>query len=218
MNKQKIAKIADYESTEGKNLPKLKINKIIKEYKDKMYIPKERNKTQVLLAPVGLVASGKTTILKPLCRRLKLARISGDEIRLVLRKNGYNYLLTKDIAAKITKDLLNEGYSAALDSDCVSPLIRKIIKQYKKDYGFVDIWIYVNPGEKFIINKLTEMKYKKSGIFPNKEIAIADLKRRIPLHKAYAKKIKYHFEFNTSKGNIKDQVNEFVKFLRCRII
>lgn len=193
------------------------MNKIIKEYKGEMYLPAEKNKTQLLLAPVGLVASGKTTIVKPLCRRLKLARISGDEIRLVLRRNGYNELLTKDIAAVITEDLLNEGYSVAFDSDCVAPLTKKIIKQYKKKYGFVDIWIHINPGERFIVDKLTKMKYKKSGIFSDKEDAIASLKRRAPLHKEYANKIKYHFEFNTSKSNIKEQINEFVKLVKDEI-
>jgi len=210
--------LVDRESSVGNDLPESEIEAIAREYEKSIYIPGKKNKRQIFLAPVGLVAAGKSTVLDLLCERLSLARVSGDDIRLLLRDKGYNYLKTLDIANLVLLGLLDQGYSIAVDSDCISIDVRKAIQAYKEKYSFQDIWIHINPPEKFIEDKLSKMKYEKSGIFSNKEEALANFYERMPLHKEYVSKIKYLYEFDTSRDDIREQAEEFIALLEKPII
>ena len=48
---------------------------------------------ELILCPVGLVGAGKTTVLKPISKILNLVRVSSDEIRGILKQEGYNFLI-----------------------------------------------------------------------------------------------------------------------------
>lgn len=71
---------------------------IIKKYEETLEIPDTKPEKQIMVCPVGVVASGKTTVIKPLSKKLSLLRISTDEIRKLLKENGYSYDSVKDLA------------------------------------------------------------------------------------------------------------------------
>jgi len=207
-----MKKIFITESAVGNNLSDTNLKKITKIYEGKIKLPKEIPAKQILLCPIGLVGAGKTTVVKPISKKLHLLRISGDEIRHVLRDNGFNYLRTLEIGQLLIKKYINKKYSVTIDSDCIASEVRNFIKKITKEKNLKTFWIHVKPPEKYIINKLKS--FGKTWLFDSGLQAIKVYKRRKPLHKEYLKLIKFDYTFDTSKENLKEQINKFINIVK----
>src|SRR3989344_2120515 len=127
---------------------------VMQEYKKSLVVPQHPKRKLFMLCPVGLVGSGKTTVVKPLCEMLSLVRISGDDIRRLLKERGMGYEPLVPITKILAEEFLAQGVSVAIDSDSVSPRNRKIIAEAEEKYGALPIWVHVNPPEEFFLNKL----------------------------------------------------------------
>ena len=101
---------------------KSELNNILNKYDKSLIIPSVKSEYKFILCPVGLVGSGKTTVLKPLSEILDLIMVSSDEIRKIL-KEEYPFYTQEDvfnIENTLIKKYLQIGYSVAIDSDCIS--------------------------------------------------------------------------------------------------
>ncbi|MCD4761671.1 hypothetical protein K8R32_01810 [bacterium] len=205
--KNDLIKMAEQGNIEGRVLSDFQMKKIFAFYNKKIKVPKIKNKTQILLCPVGLVGAGKTTVIKPISEELNLLRISTDAIRKILKEKNFNFARTAEIALGLVIKFLNKGHSVALDADCVAPTVQKYIKKFQKEYKVVPVWIHIKPKEDFIIKKLNNFNH--TWLFDDGEHAISDYKRRKPLHKKYLKSIKFYSKFDTSKDNINEQIKKF---------
>ncbi|MFA5413582.1 MAG: AAA family ATPase [Patescibacteria group bacterium] len=203
---------ASQESSEGKNLSDLGLEKISNQYEKTIKIPKIKPSRQLMICPIGLVGAGKTTILKPICSKLGLVRISTDEVRHLLKRGGYNYLRATEIAKILTAKYLDLGYSIAIDGDCIQPKYQKHFKKLAREHKILLIWIHVKPSEKFIINKLK--KYNHTWLFKDSAEAMYNYRRRKLLHKAYLPSIDFYFKFDTSRDDLKNQIREFINKLK----
>lgn len=199
---------AEQEKAKGKDLSDLQMKEIEGLYMESIEIPTTKNRTKILLCPVGLVGAGKTTVIEPICKELNLVRVSTDEIRKILQEKGFNFIRTVETALRIVKYFLGEGYSVAIDADCISPKAQDCIQKVQKEYNAVPIWIHIKPPEKFIINKLKN--YDHDWLFRDADHAISDYKRRKPLHKEHLKDIDFYFKFDSSKDDLDEQINKFL--------
>ena len=217
MNKKDLIKKANQESADGKNLTSLKEEKkILAEFEKNLDIPNKKPEKKIILCPVGLVGAGKTTVLKPLSKKLGLIRISGDELRMILKKYGYNFIKTEELSKKIIFKYLKKDYSIAADFDCISH--KKVFSDIAKEYNAKIFWIHINPPEAFIIKKLKNihnLKHDHPKLFKNAEVGLSDYFRRKPLHA----KINFPFiyVFNTSKNNLKEQIEEAYQKIKNKI-
>ncbi len=200
---------ARQESSTGKDVSDKRLLQFVREYDKTILIPKQKLHARLLLCPVGLTGAGKSTVIKPIAKALGLIRISGDEIRILLMKKGFNTVRTIEIAYRVYMKYLNAGYGLAIDSDVIDPFVRKELKKIIKAKKLTAFWIHINPPEKFIINKLTNFKYKPNMGFKNASEAIANYERRKPLHEKYLSKIKFDYTFDTSKKNLPQQIERF---------
>lgn len=213
---QRIVKKIDFnidpegESDEGKNLSDKEMRKISLLYKKSLSIPSKKLDKQILLCPVGLVGSGKTTVLKPLSKKLSLLRISTDEIRGLLKKMGYNYIRAREIAFNLIEKYAQRGYGVAIDADCVSPTKRKKVEKLAKEIGAKIIWIHINPPEEFILNKLR--KFKHTWLFKNANDAIQNYFARKQLHKKL--NFSFLYTFDTSRKDLKTQITSAVVLIK----
>src|SRR5437016_4764206 len=92
---------------------------IEKEFRSAIFVPAESNRSsQIFFCPVGLVGAGKTTVTKPIAQQLHLVRLSGDELRKLLKENGYTYEPLKEILFRVGNQFIEKGYSVAFDMDC----------------------------------------------------------------------------------------------------
>ena len=149
-------------------------------FKSQMVVPEKGPWPQFTICPVGLVGSGKTTVMKQLCSYFSLVRISSDEIRQFLEKNGYNFVRTVELAFLIAQEFSQAGYSLGIDADCSGPNIERAINDSSKKRGAKVIWIHVAPPEEFMINVNTGRKFPHN--WPFKESALAAYYRRKQQH------------------------------------
>lgn len=175
------------------------------EYERSLEIPSNLPKKQCILCPVGIVGAGKTTVLRPLAKKLGLVRISGDEIRKVLMEHKLGYDALVPIGMELGKKYLSLGYSLALDADAASARSKAVIENAEKEFGAQPIWIHINPPEEFILNKLRT--YKHTWLFKDGEQAVQNYMLRKPLH-ADTSLYPFIYIFDTSKDNLPHQIDE----------
>ncbi|KKT81208.1 MAG: hypothetical protein A2838_00870 [Candidatus Zambryskibacteria bacterium RIFCSPHIGHO2_01_FULL_46_25] len=185
------------------------ISVLAEQYHKQISIPLDKPKHQFILCPVGLVGAGKTTVVKPLSEQLSLIRISGDDIRKLLKNAGHNYDKVQDISTIVTTKYLDQGYSICNDNDCVTEKTQKIMVDHAKKYGLKIVWIHINPPEEFILNKLSNLKPNWLG---TAEQMIENYYQRKPLHENL--NFPFVYTFDTSKADLSRQIDEATKIIK----
>ena len=189
---------------QGLDLPQERFADFRKRYRESIDTPNVKPPMQFLLCPVGIVGAGKTTVVKPLAEKLSMVRISGDEIRRLLKENGFNYNQIRSISLPLIEEFIEQGYSVVIDSDCASSQTREKIIELEKKYDIQAVWIHINPPEEFIINKLKNFKH--TWLFDSADEAIENYYSRKPLHENL--RLPFMCEIDTSRQDLKDQVND----------
>lgn len=201
------------EAQYNKDLPDDVFGEIKQVYKASIKILDRKPAKQFLLCPVGTVGAGKTTIVKPLSEKLGLARVSTDEIRQVLKSGGYNFEKVRDISFEILKELIEEGYSVAVDANCGTPGGISKVKEASGKYHTIPVWIRINPPEEFIINKLKN--YKHTWLFKDGEEAVANYFRYKEKYGDFSNlDLPYVYEFDTSRPDLNKQIEEAVGLIK----
>ncbi|MCF7835566.1 MAG: ATP-binding protein [Candidatus Marinimicrobia bacterium] len=183
---------------------------IIKEYEKKLKFPKTNPEVQIMICPIGTVASGKTTIIKPLSKKLSLLKISTDEIRKLFKENGHGYDSVKDLAYKLADKYIGKGFSIAVDADCNSNGAQEKIKKLQEKYKIKVFWIHIKPPEEFIINKLKS--YKHTWLFRDANHAIENYKSSKEGHKNI--NFNFIYTFDTSRDDLDKQIEECIDVIK----
>jgi len=187
----------------------LSVQDFADKYECELIIPSKKPGNQFILCPVGLVGAGKTTVVKLLSEKLPLVRISGDEIRKLLKENRFGYEKVQDIATVVAEKYLNQGYSICSDNDCVTEKTQKILGGLRDKYNLRLVWIHINPPEKFIINNL---KNRKPNWLGTAEQMIENYYARKPLHEYLD--FPFVYTFDPSKPNLPEQIEQATQAIR----
>lgn len=184
------------------------LEEVAKEYEGTLTIPASKQLPQWILMPVGLIGTGKTTVVKPLAERLNLIRISTDDIREKLKRRGYSYNGARDIVQHCIIKYLNLGYSIALDANTGSKVGLEYNKKTADLFPSVrQIFIHINPPEEFIVNKLK--KYQHTWLFRDAEHALENLSMN---KKDYnVPDVNFAYTFDPSKADLLDQIQHGVE-------
>ncbi len=202
--------VKDYSDYHGdKDLDDASFNELKKVYKMGLDFPSAKPKKQYLLCPIGLVGSGKSTVVKPLSKKLQLPRISSDEVRELLYQRDFNMKRLAELTTAVIDDCLSLGYSVVIDSDNVNAV--NICEAHKHKYGLDIFWIHVNPPEKYILDKLKN--YKHTWLFKNPEAAIESYYSRKELHKDLSG-FDFIYTFDPSLENLQTQLDEAAEIIQ----
>lgn len=188
----------------------MNIDEITNKYEQSLHLPVQKPERLFILCPVGLVGAGKTTVIKPLSEKLSLVRISTDDIRKLLRENGYGYKETITIAKNLSGKYLDQGYSLAIDADCAGSTAKELLSEAVDKYNPKLVWIHVNPPEKFILNKLRNFKH--TWLFKNGEEAVKNYLDRKTLHAHLD--MPFVYTLDTSKPDLDEQIDQTVDKIR----
>ena len=179
-------------------------------------LPQIRPARQFLLCPVGVVGSGKTTVIKPLAERLDIVRVSTDEIRKIVKEKGFNYAQVKNIAYEIIKELLDKGYSVAVDGNCGSEDAFNKIKELEKSTYILVIWLRIDPPHEFIINKLKN--YEHTWLFRDGDEAVRAFEKYLEKYGDFSNlDISYDYTFDPSKDDLENQLAEAEEIIKNRL-
>lgn len=105
---------------------------------------KRKTKKPVMIAMIGLVGSGKSSVAKELASLIGANVISGDAIRLLLRKKGEKYERIWQIAENISLEILKKNGNVIMDSDFVDAKkrVRLIAKAKSVKTKLVFVCVY----------------------------------------------------------------------------
>lgn len=94
-----------------------------------------KTKQPVVIAMVGLVGSGKSSVAKKLAEFLPATVIEGDAVRVYLRKEGERYEGMRKIAENAMAEVIQKGANVILDSDHVDAKKRASLRAKAKKAG-----------------------------------------------------------------------------------
>ncbi|MEK7582067.1 MAG: AAA family ATPase [Patescibacteria group bacterium] len=110
-------------------------------------IRKRKTEKPVIVAIIGLVGSGKSSVAQELATRIGATVIEGDAIRVGLRKQKESYEKTWVIAENVAVEVAKQGGNVVLDSDFVRTEKRASIREkaHKAGVRLVFICTYCDP-------------------------------------------------------------------------
>ena len=127
--------------------------------------------------------------------------------RQKLRERGYSYEGCRDIIHVLSKKYLDLGYSLAIDANTGSKAGIEYNEKTAKAFPNVrQIFIYVNPPEEFIVNKLKN--YEHTWLFKDGEHAVQNFYEN---KKNFSRpNLPFVYEFDTSRNDLTAQIDEAV--------
>lgn len=188
---------------QGKDLPKTKIAQVANLFIKDNDLDRP-TKNYCMICPVGLIGSGKTTIIKKLARSFGLVRVSNDEMRAYLVKLGYNTDRASDVTVVVVRNLLKKKIGLAIDADCARKETIMNILSKERLFKVPLVWIKINVPEKIILERLSPDNKKRK--YRGAE-AIANYHKRKELHKNVKLPFIYTFE-NKNKDCLKTQMSK----------
>ena len=186
--------------------------KVISEYERKLHVPDIKPPIQYILCPVGLIGSGKTTVVTALCKELSLVRISSDDVGEIIHTQEFpnDLVVLTEIMEELFSKYLDLGYSVAADTDCGTSSNQEFLQEKKEKYGLQLVWIHINPPETFILN--VGLKNKPEWLFKDKNEVIEIYTRRKKVHEKLS--IPFVYTFDTSLPNVGEQINEASQLIK----
>lgn len=158
-------------------------------------------KKPVIIAMVGLVGSGKSSVARAIGRLVDAAVISGDDIRVALRRQGKKYERARRIAEKIAERHLRNGKSVVLDSDFIDAQKRKSLEKKARAFGTPVFYVRAHAEPDIMIGCIISAQYRKSpydffggasSAWKGKEsgavVKLREMWRRTPHHMRWSKK------------------------------
>lgn len=95
----------------------------------KLNIKKRKTEEPVIVAIIGLVGSGQSSVARELAKHIGATVIEGDAIRIELRKQGERYEKAHAIAENVTLEIVKRGGNVILDSDFVDEKKRASLRE-----------------------------------------------------------------------------------------
>ena len=161
--------------------------KIVKQVADnfiaQLKITKRKTKKPVVIAMVGMIGSGKSSIANQLAKSIKATVIEGDAIRVALRKKKQDYGQVRSITERAAIYVLKKRGNVVLDSDYVTSQKRKTLEEKVKKVQGLVLYIRTIADRDTMIERLIKAKYNPNhDLFKNSTIAVREMWRRTPHH------------------------------------
>ncbi len=196
-----------------------KADSFIREYILSLKKPKKKIRPQIIVAPYGPSCVGKSTVMKALVGKLPLVRVSNDELRILLRKQGLSESLLKErgLFEKIAAELLKKKHSLVLDANFASSSghlakVRRLLKRFKAK----PFLVRVTAPKKFVIQRIKKKKWltlEKGGLLATKQEAIEHFLRSSKQYNYERLMPQTSLVVNPSK-QIEKQIRDFVRTIR----
>ena len=163
----------------------------------KLNIKKSRTNNPIVVAMIGLVGSGKSSVAKKLAEHIGATVISGDEIRIELRKQGEQYEQARVIAENTMIEVMRRDSNVILDSDFIDEKKRASIREKARKFGFQLVFVSTYTDLDVQIGRIITADYKNAvndffgsassewqGSDQSKGavVKLREMWRRIPLH------------------------------------
>ncbi|MFH1178584.1 MAG: ATP-binding protein [bacterium] len=118
-----------------------------------------KTKDKVIIAMIGLIGSGKSTVAKELAKHIGATVVEGDTIRVELRKQGARYERARAIAEEVALRLVEESNNAILDSDFIDAKKRASLREKARKAGVRVIFLCTYADIDVMIGRIITANY-----------------------------------------------------------
>ena len=101
----------------------------------KLDIKKRKTDRPLVVAVIGLVGSGKSSVAQELAKYIGANVIGGDDIRIELRKQNERYEHSRAIAENAAIEIVKQGGNIIFDSDFVDEKKRASVREKARKAG-----------------------------------------------------------------------------------
>ena len=203
----------------------------------KLVVKKRKTKRPIVVALIGLVGSGKSSVARELAKHIGATVIEQDAIRVELRKQRERYERSRAIAENAAIEVIRQGGNVVLDSDFVDEKKRASLREKARKAGVRPVFIrtycdfdvmvgrvlaatYRNRADDFFGGAFSKWKGAQKGA----AVKVREMWRRTPLHyrwvnqgggKWVLKKFPFAIfaEIDTTSGSWKREVERCAKKL-----
>lgn len=154
-----------------------------------------------VIAMVGLVGSGKSTVAREIALLTDAVIVEADQIRVELRKQGADYEYARIIAENVTILLVTRGYNVLLDSDFINDKKRASLCKKLQTVHAPIVYVRTSCDVDLSIGRTIKASYKAtendffggaSSKWSDEDtkgavVKIRELQRRTPLHYRWRK-------------------------------
>lgn len=158
---------------------------------ERNYIGLYKTEKPIVVAMIGVVGSGKSSVSRELATHLKAIIIENDAIRIELRKQGESYERVWAIAENAAAEIVKLRGSVVLDSDFIDEKKQASLREKMRKAGARVVFVRTHcdfdvmserirandPGEFF-----NDAKSLSKAADNGKDVKMRELLRRIPLH------------------------------------
>ncbi len=162
----------------------------------KLVIRKSKTSKPVVIAMIGLIGSGKSSVAQYLAELIGATVIAGDDLRIELRKQDEQYEKMRAIAEDVVLQIVRDGGNVILDSDFIDAKkrasLREKARKLKVRVEFLCVYTedidtsigraitatYSDHPEDFFGGAKSVWQGKNKGGV----VKIREMMRRIPLH------------------------------------
>lgn len=164
-------------------------------------IKRIQTKELFVVALVGEIASGKSTIAQKIAEKIDAVVIESDAVRVALRKNECGYEKTHEIMRIALREVLRFGINVVLDSDWspiakrgfLRSIIREIKRELRPEFGIRVFYVQTVADVDVVSGRAVNTEYPEDILFggavckwdgPNKgnAVAVKEMRRLTPRH------------------------------------
>jgi predicted kinase len=132
------------------------------EFINNLRVVPRKTKKPIVVAMVGLVGSGKSSVAQKLAKLLPATVIEGDAIRVQLRKQGERYEGARKIAENAVLKIIERGGNVILDSDHIDQKKRAALREKVRQKGVRPIFIRVYADYDVMVGRVINAEYRLS--------------------------------------------------------
>lgn len=169
----------------------------------KLNTKQRKTEKSVIVALIGLIGSGKSSVAKELAEQIGATVIEGDEIRIELRKQDERYERTRAIAENVAIEVVKRGGNVILDSDFIDANKRASLREKTRKAGIKLVFVCTYCDLDITAGRIISAQYRNKvddffgGAFSkwtgNEQsrgavVKLREMTRRLPLHYRWGNK------------------------------
>ncbi|PIQ75453.1 MAG: hypothetical protein COV84_01125, partial [Candidatus Portnoybacteria bacterium CG11_big_fil_rev_8_21_14_0_20_40_15] len=126
----------------------------------KIDIKKRKTEKPVIVAIIGLVGSGKSSVAQELAKHIGATVIEGDDIRIELRKQSERYEKSRAIAENVAIEVVKQGGNVVLDSDFVDEKKRASVREKARKAGVRLVFVRTHCDLDVMVGRVLTATYR----------------------------------------------------------
>lgn len=135
-----------------------------KNFLAKLKVEKRKTSKPVIVAMIGLVGSGKSSVAREFARHIGATVVEGDEIRVELRKQDEYYEGARKIAENAALGIIEKGGNVVLDSDHIDAKRRASLREKARKAGVRVVFVCTYCDFDVMVGRVLSVNYRNSVV------------------------------------------------------